>query len=302
MRHADSAWRQYPNSRPGATLTEINYFQRQCLKSGNRPRRGSATCDNICMTTPNPGTVYLVGGGPGNPELLTLRAAHLIANAQTIVYDNLVGKGILELIPADSERIYVGKQAGNHTLPQDEINALLVRLALAGKSVVRLKGGDPFIFGRGGEEIEELLQHGVPFEVVPGVTAASGMAAYAGIPLTHRAYAQSCTFVTGHLKDGSVALDWPALARPRQTVVIYMGIGALPEICRQLTAHGLAATTPAAVVQNATLAQQRVVCGTLASLPEMVMGSGIVPPALIVVGDVVLLREKLGWFESPVIG
>jgi len=251
------------------------------------------------MNTPSStGTVYLVGGGPGNPELLTLRAAHLIASADAIVYDNLVGKGIVELIPAATERIYVGKQAGNHTLPQEEINALLVRLALAGKNVVRLKGGDPFIFGRGGEEIEELLQHGVRFEVVPGVTAASGMAAYAGIPLTHRDHAQSCTFVTGHLKDGSVDLDWPALARPHQTIVIYMGIGALPEICRQLTAHGLPGTTPAAVVQNATLVNQRVVSGTLATLPGLVAGSGIVPPALIVVGDVVRLRGKLGWFRA----
>ena len=250
------------------------------------------------MNASNTGTVYLVGGGPGNPELLTLRAARLIAGTATIVYDNLVGKEILELIPAETERIYVGKQAGNHTLPQEEINALLVRLAISGKSVVRLKGGDPFIFGRGGEEIEELLQHGIPFEVVPGVTAASGMAAYAGIPLTHRDYAQACAFVTGHLKDGSVDLDWPALARPRQTIVIYMGIGALAEICRQLTAHGLPTTTPAAVVQNATLTQQRIVSGTLASLPERVMGSGIVPPALIVIGDVVPLREKLDWFDN----
>lgn len=250
------------------------------------------------MKAPNRGTVYLVGGGPGNPELLTLRAAQLIASADTVVYDNLVGKGILELVPGATERIYVGKQSGNHTLPQEEINALLTRLALAGKSVVRLKGGDPFIFGRGGEEIEELLRHGIPFEVVPGVTAASGMAAYAGIPLTHRDHAQSCIFVTGHLKDGSVDLDWPALARPRQTIVIYMGIGALSEICRQLTAHGLAAKTPAAVVQNATLAQQRVVSGTLATLSELVVASAIVPPALIVVGDVVLLRERLGWFDA----
>ncbi|TRZ66038.1 MAG: uroporphyrinogen-III C-methyltransferase [Rhodocyclaceae bacterium] len=250
------------------------------------------------MKNPHPGRVYLVGGGPGNPELLTLRAAHLIASVETIVYDNLVGKGIVELIPAATERIYVGKQSGNHTLPQEEINALLVRLALAGKNVVRLKGGDPFVFGRGGEEIEELLQHGVPFEVVPGVTAASGMAAYAGIPLTHRDHAQSCTFVTGHLKDGSVNLDWPALARPHQTIVIYMGVGALPVICRQLIAHGLAGTTPAAVVQNATLTTQRVVGGTLATLSEKVMDSGILPPALIVVGDVVRLREKLHWFDA----
>jgi len=250
------------------------------------------------MKTLNPGTVYLVGGGPGNPDLLTLRAARLIAGASSVVYDNLVGKEILELIPPGTERIYVGKQAGNHTLPQEEINALLVRLARAGKSVVRLKGGDPFVFGRGGEEIEELRQHGIPFEVVPGVTAASGMAAYAGIPLTHRDHAQSCTFVTGHLKDGSVGLDWPALARANQTIVIYMGIGALPVICGQLMAHGLTGTTPSAVVQNATLANQRVVEGTLATLPGMVLGSGIVPPALIVVGDVVLLREKLGWFRQ----
>jgi uroporphyrin-III C-methyltransferase len=249
-------------------------------------------------TVASKGTVYLVGAGPGHPELLTLRAAHLIATAQTIVYDNLVGKGILELIPADAERIYVGKQAGKHTLPQEEINALLVRLALSGKSVVRLKGGDPFIFGRGGEEIEELLQHGVPFEVVPGVTAASGMAAYAGIPLTHRDHAQSCTFVTGHLKDGSVDLDWPALARPHQTIVIYMGIGALAEICRQLAAHGLPATTPAAAVQNATLTTQRVISGDLATLPGKVSASGIVPPALVVVGNVVLLRDKLHWFTG----
>jgi len=253
--------------------------------------------DYVMAASPK-GTVYLVGAGPGNPELLTLRAAHLIASADAIVYDNLVGKGIVDLIPAATERIYVGKQSGNHTLPQEEINALLVRLALAGKNVVRLKGGDPFIFGRGGEEIEELQQHRVHFEVVPGVTAASGMAAYAGIPLTHRDHAQSCTFVTGHLKDGSVDLDWPALARPHQTIVIYMGIGALPEICRQLAAHGLPATTPAAVVQNATLAQQRVVSGDLATLPGRIAGSGIVPPALIVVGDVVPLRGKLGWFRT----
>jgi len=255
-------------------------------------------CDNIVMNKSSTGTVYLVGGGPGNPELLTLRAAKLIAGADILVYDNLIGQDILALVPAGTQRIYVGKQAGNHTLPQEEINALLVRLARSGKNVVRLKGGDPFIFGRGGEEIEELRQHGVPFEVIPGVTAASGMAAYAGIPLTHRDHAQSCIFVTGHLQDGSVDLDWPALSRPRQTIVIYMGIGALPEICRQLMIHGLAASTPAAVVQNATLPRQRVVAGTLATLPDAVAAAGIVPPALIVIGDVVQLREKLAWFDQ----
>ena len=244
------------------------------------------------------GTVYLVGGGPGNPELLTVRAAQLIATADAVVYDNLIGRGILEMIPAETERIFVGKQTGCHTLPQAEINALLVRLAQAGKSVVRLKGGDPFIFGRGAEEIEELRQHRVPFEVVPGVTAASAMAACAGIPLTHRDHAQSCIFVTGHLKDGSVDLDWAALARPRQTIVIYMGIATLAEICRQLMAHGLPATTPAAVVQNASLAQQRVITASLATLPEKVAAGGTMPPALIVVGDVVKLRDKLAWFEK----
>lgn len=250
------------------------------------------------MTKSTTGTVYLVGGGPGDPELLTLRAATLIAGADIVVYDNLVGRGILDLVPPGTQRIYVGKQVGNHTLPQEEINALLVRLALTGKSVVRLKGGDPFIFGRGGEEIEELRQHGVSFEVVPGVTAASGMAAYAGMPLTHRDHAQSCIFVTGHLEDGSVDLDWPALARPRQTLVIYMGLGALAEICRQLVAHGLAESTPAAVVQNATLPEQRVVSGSLSTLPNRVAAGGILPPALIVVGEVVQLREKLTWFEG----
>lgn len=245
------------------------------------------------------GKVYLVGGGPGDPELLTLKAARLIAAADAIVYDHLVGAGILGLARADAERIYVGKEAGKHTLPQEEINALLVRLARDGKIVVRLKGGDPFIFGRGGEEIEELEDSGVGFEVVPGVTAASGMAAYAGIPLTHRDHAQSCVFVTGHLRDGSVNLDWQALARPQQTIVIYMGIGSLGEICRQLMAHGLPADTPAACVRHATHPTQQVVAGTLSTLPAAVAAAALRQPALIVVGSVVALRERLRWFDRP---
>ncbi|OHC62031.1 MAG: uroporphyrinogen-III C-methyltransferase [Rhodocyclales bacterium GWA2_65_20] len=244
------------------------------------------------------GKVYLVGGGPGDPELLTLKAARLIAAADALVYDHLVGAGILDLVRPEAERIYVGKQPGKHTLPQDEINTLLVRLARAGRTVVRLKGGDPFIFGRGGEEIEELAGSGIAFEVVPGVTAASGMAAYAGIPLTHRDHAQSCVFVTGHLKDGSIDLDWQALARPQQTVVIYMGVGSLAEICRQLVAHGRAAETPAACVRHATLPSQMAVVGTLASLPAAVAAAGLQQPALIVVGSVVSLRARLGWFAA----
>ncbi|MFZ5511443.1 MAG: uroporphyrinogen-III C-methyltransferase [Pseudomonadota bacterium] len=244
-----------------------------------------------------PGKVYLVGGGPGDPELLTVRGARLIGCADALVYDHLVGKGILELARADAAMHYVGKEAGAHTLPQEDINLLLVRLAQRGLQVVRLKGGDPFIFGRGGEEIEELVKHHIPFEVVPGVTAASGMSAYAGIPLTHRDFAQSCIFTTGHLKDGSCNLDWPVLARPNQTVVIYMGVGGLGEISRKLQEHGMDAHTPAAVVQYATLPQQRTVVGSIASLPALAQAQGIRPPALIVIGQVVRLHRQLAWFR-----
>ncbi|PIX74735.1 MAG: uroporphyrinogen-III C-methyltransferase [Rhodocyclales bacterium CG_4_10_14_3_um_filter_68_10] len=243
-----------------------------------------------------PGTVYLVGAGPGDPELLTLRAARILARADALVYDHLVGASILEFVSPAAKRIYVGKESGHHTLPQSEINAVLVRLARAGRITVRLKGGDPFIFGRGGEEIEELARHGIPFEVVPGITAAAGMAAYAGIPLTHRDLAQSCVFVTGHLKDGGCDLDWTALARPRQTVVIYMGVSALADIARGLIAHGQSAETPAALVREATGPGQLTVSGTLATLPELAARHGITPPALIVIGEVVRLRERLRWF------
>ena len=253
--------------------------------------------DNESSPAPS-GKVYLVGSGPGAHDLLTLRAARLIADADAIVYDHLIADDALALARPGCERICAGKKASNHTLPQDELNLLLVELARAGKHVVRLKGGDPFIFGRGGEEIETLAAHGIPFEIVPGVTAAAGCAAYAGIPLTHRDHAQTVVFATGHLKDGTVNLDWPALARPRQTVVFYMGIGAAAEICRQLIAHGLPSMTPAAVVRNGTLADQRTLLATLGTLPHRIAESGITPPALIVVGSVVALRERLNWFEK----
>jgi uroporphyrin-III C-methyltransferase/precorrin-2 dehydrogenase/sirohydrochlorin ferrochelatase len=244
------------------------------------------------------GTVYLVGAGPGDPDLLTLRAARLLSQADVVVYDHLVGDGVLALIGRQAARLYVGKQRARHSLAQDEINRLLVRQAQLGRLVVRLKGGDPFIFGRGGEELQVLAAAGVAFEVVPGITAACGVASYAGIPLTHRDCAQSCTFVTGHLKDGSCDLDWPALARPRQTVVIYMGLTGLPTICAQLVAHGLPADWPAAVVAQGTLATQQVVCATLATLADAVASAGLQSPGLTIVGEVVRLREQLAWFDQ----
>jgi uroporphyrin-III C-methyltransferase/precorrin-2 dehydrogenase/sirohydrochlorin ferrochelatase len=244
------------------------------------------------------GRVYLVGAGPGDPELLTLRADRLLREADVVVYDQLVSPAVLERVGAQAEQIYVGKKESQHSLPQADINGLLVQLAHQGKSVVRLKGGDPFIFGRGGEEAQALVGAGVHFEVVPGVTAAAGVGAYAGIPLTHRDYAQSCLFTTGHLKDGNVHLDWAHLVRPNQTVVIYMGLGALAEICRQLVAHGQGSSTPTAVIENGTTEQQRVLVGTLADIASQVQAYGFKSPSLIIVGEVVRLREKLQWFEA----
>ena len=243
------------------------------------------------------GEVFLVGAGPGDPELLTLRAYRLMQSADVALYDHLVSKDVLDLLPASTRRVYVGKERDRHTMPQEEINALLVRLANEGLRVLRLKGGDPFIFGRGGEEIDTLAAQGVRFEVVPGITAALGVASYAGIPLTHRDCAQACLFVTGHLKDGSMDLDWPALARPRQTVVVYMGLLGLPVLCAGLVAHGLPADTPAAVIQQGTTRDQRVVTGTLRTLADQVADAMLTPPTLIIVGDVVRLRERLNWYR-----
>jgi uroporphyrin-III C-methyltransferase/precorrin-2 dehydrogenase/sirohydrochlorin ferrochelatase len=243
------------------------------------------------------GEVYLVGGGPGDPDLLTFRALRLMQQCDVCVYDKLVSPEVLDLVRRDAELIYVGKSRDQHTLPQEEINQLLARLALAGKRVLRLKGGDPFIFGRGGEEIETLMQQGVPFQVVPGITAANGVSSYAGIPLTHRDYAQACLFITGHLKNGVLDLDWAAMARPQQTVVIYMGLVGLEQICQQLMAHGVAPDMPAAVIQQGTTQHQRVVSANLSDLASQVAAAKMKAPCLTIIGQVVQLREKLNWFE-----
>ncbi|WP_027158315.1 siroheme synthase CysG [Methylobacter luteus] len=246
----------------------------------------------------NVGEVYLVGAGPGAADLLTFRALRLMQQADVVVYDRLVSPEILDLARRDSEKIYVGKQRYNHALPQESINILLADLAKAGKRVVRLKGGDPFIFGRGGEEIETLMQQGINFQVVPGITAASGCATYAGIPLTHRDHAQSCTFVTGHLKDNSINLNWKQLAAPNQTIVIYMGLVGLEKICQSLIEHGSPKDLPAALVQQGTTINQRVITGTLESLPGIVADQDIKPPTLVIIGTVVTLHDKLDWFHT----
>lgn len=243
------------------------------------------------------GQVFLVGAGPGDPDLLTLRALRLMQETDVVVYDALVSDEVMALVSKEAERIYVGKRSGNHALPQEAINALLIDLARQGKHVLRLKGGDPFVFGRGGEEIEMLAAHGIPFQVIPGISAANGISCYAGIPLTHRRYAQSVLYATGHLCNGLLDLDWVALTRPHQTVVIYMGLNALPLICEKLVEHGLPATHPIAVVQQGTTAAHRIVSGTLATIAERVAASGLASPSLILLGEVVPLHETLGWFS-----
>ena len=243
------------------------------------------------------GEVYLVGAGPGDPDLLTFKALRLMQKADVVLYDRLIGDGILNLVRREAERIYVGKRPDDHALPQEQISDLLVRLAREGKRVLRLKGGDPFIFGRGGEEIEKLAENHIPFQVVPGITAASGCAAYAGIPLTHRDHAQSCLFVTAHGRNGIVELDWERIIRPNQTVAVYMGLRLLPELTAAFIAHGADPDLPCAVVEKGTRPGQRVVTGTLDTIAEKVKAASFTGPAMIIIGTVVTLREKLAWFE-----
>ena len=246
------------------------------------------------------GEVYLVGAGPGDPDLLTFRALRLMQQADIVLHDRLVSQPILEMVRRDAQRIYVGKKRNDHTVRQGRINELLVKFAQQGKRVLRLKGGDPFIFGRGGEEIETLASNNIPFQIVPGITAATGCASYSGIPLTHRDYAQSCTFVTGNFKDGTVSLNWESLAVENQTLVFYMGLKSLSQICDKVIAHGLPGNTPAAIIQQGTTRHQRVLISTLKNLPSLAESEHILPPTLIIVGRVVELHDKLAWFEPVV--
>ncbi|MHB8884965.1 MAG: siroheme synthase CysG [Methylovirgula sp.] len=272
----------------------------EMVLAGNEPAAAAMLTEEIergAQDRPT-GEVYLVGGGPGDPDLLTFRALRLMQRADVVLYDRLVDPAIVDLARRDAERIYVGKRRNDHAVPQEEISELLVRLALEGKRVLRLKGGDPFMFGRGGEEIEKLVAHNIPFQVCPGITAAAGCSAYSGIPLTHRDHAQSCVFVTGHGKNGPIERDWSALLHPGQTVVIYMGLAQLDRLMQDCMTQGVDPEMPAAVVDNGTRANQRVVTGTLRTLAALAREAGLRGPTIIIIGSVVALRDQLNWFAS----
>jgi len=245
----------------------------------------------------NSGEVFLVGAGPGDPELLTLRSLHLIQKADVCIYDNLVSKDILELVRRDAQMIYAGKLRNNHTIEQKEINKLLVNYAKKGLRVLRLKGGDPFMFGRGGEEISELMAKKIKFQVVPGITAATGVAAYAGIPLTHRDYSQSCIFITGHEKNGELNINWNNLINENQTIVIYMGLNSLPSIVQNLIDYGMRKNMPIAVVQEGTTENQKVAVSTISRVNAKILKTDIQSPAIIIIGEVVKLRKTIKWFN-----
>lgn len=247
---------------------------------------------------PPEGEVYLVGAGPGDPDLLTFRALRLMQQCDVVLYDRLLGADILNLVRKDAERIYVGKMAADHALPQDDISKLLVKLAKEGKRVLRLKAGDPFTFGRGGEEIEALAVAEIPFQIVPGITAASGCATFAGIPLTHRDHAQSCTFITGHAKDGNIPQYWQGLTKKNQTIVIYMGLSNLAKISKAYIEHGGDKNMPAAAIENGTRHDQRIRTGTIESLPKLVEDAAFQSPTLIIIGSVVTLNESLAWYKG----
>ena len=293
LKHSRSRRRFWEHVAEGPVADLVLSGDEESARTRIRAEIESAAKDQKAETT---GEVYLVGAGPGDPDLLTFRALHLIQRADVVLYDRLIGAPILNLVRRDAERIYVGKLPQDHTLPQEDISRLLVRLAQEGKRVLRLKGGDPFIFGRGGEEIEALAAEGIPFQVVPGITAASGCAAYAGIPLTHRDHAQTCVLVTGHGKDGKLDLDWETLLRPRQTVAIYMGLSSLGQLTQSLIDQGADPALPAAVIDNGTRATQRVVTGNLETLEARAAEAGLKGPALIIIGTVATLRDKLKWF------
>lgn len=289
-----------------SNINDRRYFWERILEgpvaefalSGNLEQAGQLLLKQLDTTDAvTIGEVYLVGGGPGDPDLLTFKSLRLMQQADVVLHDRLVSEEVLSLCRRDADYIYVGKKRNRHAVPQNDINQLLVKLAKEGKRVLRLKGGDPFIFGRGGEEIHTLADEQIPFQVVPGITAASGCSTYAGIPLTHRDYAQSVRFVTGHLKDDSHSLNWHEMLDPAQTLVFYMGLLGLPRICQELIAHGRPVETPVALIEQGTTQNQRVHIGTLESIAEDIAGKKVKAPTLIIVGDVVRLHDRLQWFK-----